>query len=358
MRSCDIVIPVWNELETTRTCIDSILNHTAYPYRLIIIDNGSDKHTRDYLSSLRYLKNQSVILIRNDQNLGFVKAINQGMRTSSAAYLCLMNNDTVATDGWLNEMAEVADAHSEIGLVNPSSNTSGQFPGQGVTVDRYALTLKHFKGDIQYLSTGRGFCMLIKREVVDKIGFLDEGYGIGYFEETDYSKKARKAGYEIARAKASYVWHEGSISFKNIKDNRALFEKNERVFYKRWGRPVKVGLFLGDTSSQEAIDKLARTIVNGGHQIWIFLKRGLAWPVKLDHYEIRKVDLNSFFFGFASIYQVLKRKKKKRVDIIVTDNVLLGSLFKLTRPMHGSNVIGIRDADKLAELMQQKSRDF
>ena len=73
---CDIIIPVWNQLEVTKDCVDSIIRNTKYPFRLVIIDNASDKKTTDYLDSLKADKRLGLLLIRNEKNFGFVKAVN------------------------------------------------------------------------------------------------------------------------------------------------------------------------------------------------------------------------------------------------------------------------------------------
>jgi len=182
---CDIVIPVWDQLEVTKACIDSIIRHTNYPYMLVMIDNGSNRETEDYLKYLKEERGAGMLLIRNSENLGFVKAVNQGIAASNAPYLCIMNNDTIAAAGWLKELVDVIESDPSIGLVNPSSNTSGQFPGEGESIDDYAASLKKFKGRIQELYTCRGFCMLLKREVIEKLGALDEIYHMGYFDDTD-----------------------------------------------------------------------------------------------------------------------------------------------------------------------------
>ncbi|MFA6142761.1 MAG: glycosyltransferase family 2 protein [Candidatus Omnitrophota bacterium] len=358
MKHCDIVIPVWNEPGVTRECVDSILKCTDHPYRLIIIDNGSGEETRKYLEGLKGIKDLNILYMRNDKNLGFIKAVNQGIKASEAPYLCLMNNDTVVTDGWLGEMTRAMDLHPEIGLINPSSNTSCQFPGQGESIGNYALGLKRFKGQLQWLSTIRGFCVLIKREVVEKIGLLDEAYSTGYFEETDYSRRARNAGYAMAMAKSSYVYHKGSVSFKKIEGSDALFEKNEKIFYGRWGRPVKIGLFLDSMNPGRNIDHMARDMVSQGHQIWIFLKKGLPWPITLDHYEIRRMDLSPYFFNLVSVYKIFKRRKKKKIDVILTENEVLGRILKMTACFHGSTVLVRTSAEALRAVLAAKSKDF
>src|SRR3989338_713527 len=164
MNKCDIIMPVWNQLDATKECVDSIIRHIDYPCRLIVIDNGSHKETAAYLNGLKIQDNMDIFLIRNIENVGFVKAVNQGIKQSDSPYICVMNNDTIVTEGWLKEMVDIMETNPQIGLLNPSSNTSGQFPANGQTVDEYARSLKQCKSEIQELYTCRGFCMLIKRE--------------------------------------------------------------------------------------------------------------------------------------------------------------------------------------------------
>ena len=102
---CDIIIPVWNQPEATRECIESIVRGTNYPYRLILVDNGSGPETRSYLEELRKRPAPEVKLIRNEENLGYIKAVNQGLKASDAPYVCLMNNDTIPGAGWLEGWA-------------------------------------------------------------------------------------------------------------------------------------------------------------------------------------------------------------------------------------------------------------
>ena len=143
--TCDIVIPVWNQPLLTKDCVDSIIKNTdCLDYRLIIIDNASDEETKRYLESLKSSTSPRVFLVRNENNLGFVRAANQGMRLSEAPYVCLINNDTIAAKGWLSEMIRIADSSANIGLVNPSSNNLGQRPIKGESIETYAEKLKEY----------------------------------------------------------------------------------------------------------------------------------------------------------------------------------------------------------------------
>lgn len=358
MSRCDIIIPVWNQPGATRDCIDSIVKYTGCPYRLVIIDNGSDAATRDYLIGLKDDNSLNLTLIRNDENLGFVRAVNQGIKLSDAPYMCITNNDTIATEGWLEEMIDVMKAHPEIGLLNPSSNTFGQVPFKNETIDNFAFSLKRFRGQFQELYTCRGFCMLLRREVIERVGLFDEIYGLGYFEETDYCKRAQSKGFKAARAKAAYVYHKERVSFNQLKDRKDLFAKNEKIFFERWGRTVRVGYFIDRINSKDRIDDIAINIARDGHQILIFLKRGLEWPVSLEHFDIRRFELNPAFFGCLSIYKILKRKKKKKLDIVLTDNRFFGNFLKMCKIFHGSDVMVSPDRKSLLEFLKRKSKEF
>ncbi|MDD3905592.1 MAG: glycosyltransferase family 2 protein [Candidatus Omnitrophica bacterium] len=339
-KRCDIIIPVWNASGVTAECVESIIEHTRYPYRLIIIDNGSDEETAGYLRALKNRAGLDVELIRNDTNLGFVKAANQGLRSSSAPYLCLMNNDTVATSGWLDEMISVAGSRPDIGIVNPSSNTFGQEPGASGA-----------SGAVQELYAARGFCMLIKSEVIKRIGFFDEIFNIGYFEETDFSFRAQAAGFRVVRAKGAYVHHKENVSFRKFKNNDRMFAENEKIFFSRWPRPVRVGYFIRGENVPEKVNRIAEDLAGKGHQVYLFLKRTADWPARPDHINIRRVDVDPAFFGLGSIAAVFKRRKKKKIEVIVTDNGPLAKIFLGLKRLHGSVVAVSPDAGELFEMV-------
>ena len=234
---CDIVIPVWNQLSLTRDCIDSISKNTSdVDYRIIVVDNASGDETKHYLEALKSAIGRRFVLIRNENNLGFIKAANQGMRLSDAPYVCLLNNDAITTPGWLGEMMNVAGSSPAIGLLNPSSNTMGQKPGKGSSIEEYAMSIKNGPGAWEEIGSAIGFCMLIKRELIEKIGVFDEIYGMGNFEDTDYSRRAIKEGYLCVRSTSSYVYHREGTSFGRDKVFDENFERNRQIYEFRWGK--------------------------------------------------------------------------------------------------------------------------
>lgn len=307
---CDIIIPVCDQLEYTKTCLESIKKHTQYPYRIIVVDDASDKETQVYLDDLD--KKQKIVLIRNETNLGWLKSANKGMCYAKAEYICLMNNDTLATDGWLTEMIDIAKKEKDISLVNPSWEKPKR-----VSLDNYASSIKRFKG--QYIETdwARGFCILIKRQVIDKIGYFDEAYSPGYFDDHDFSVRAIKAGFRCVRAKASFVWHYRNITFQEKLEKETfnqIFERNRKIFYQKWGRPLKI-VFALQNLSQE-ICQLFINLAKDQNQVYILSKDQTAFP---SYNNIFKIKIPNWLFSLGVLFFIwdnAHRNSAKHYDLI------------------------------------------
>lgn len=336
--NCDIIIPVWNQFNFTRTCIESVFAKTTYPFHLIIIDNASDKITRDYLAALAEEKKNSITLLNNETNLGFVKATNQGIRVSTAPYICLLNNDTEVTAGWLSEMVKVAESSEDIGIVNPNSNTMGAKPRLGQSKDALAKELSSYTGGYSELAWATGFCMLIKRQLIEKIGLFDEIYGLGNFEDADFSKQAQELGFHSACAQAAYVYHRERRSFIRHKRFNQNFEKNRQIFYARWGRQQRILYVLtkDNPASGERLAQAALKLAREGDIIWFFLKardrEGMG-----KHSNIYVYNLPKMFFNLVGLWRILKRKKK--FDKIYVDDQSYVKRLNRFKVFHKAEVI-------------------
>ena len=226
MKKCDIIIPIWNQPEATASCIDGVIKNTRYPHRLILVDNGSGEETRGYLDSLKAKGNAEMDIVRNERNQGFIKAVNRGLRISEAHYACILNNDTEPADAWLSELVEFAEMHPDVGLLNPLCNGHVE---RKLTINEYAKELSiSNKGKYMEMNQCQGFCMLVKKQLKDRIGYLDERFGLGGFDDTDYSRRAQAAGYRCVSVHSSYVYHREHASFDKMGNRKSIQSESEK----------------------------------------------------------------------------------------------------------------------------------
>jgi GT2 family glycosyltransferase/SAM-dependent methyltransferase len=241
-----IIIVTWNNLVLTRQCVDSVLRDETYPqFELILVDNASSDGTSEYLRALAE-QNPRVHVILNEQNLGFAAANNLALRAAhDSEFIVLLNNDTVVPRGWLARLLRYA-RQPEIGLVGPVTNWSGnesriEVPYTDLTdMESFARAyVASHEGQVLDLRTLAMFCVAMRRTVAEQIGPLDERFGIGMFEDDDYARRVRQAGYRVICAEDVFVHHHGSASFSKLGQNeyRGLFELNKRLYEEKWGEP-------------------------------------------------------------------------------------------------------------------------
>jgi len=295
-KDCDIIIPVFNQLELTRNCLKSIEENTDIPYSFIIVDNASGDDTKKFLKDFSSSRS-NVSLIENKENLGWVKAVNQALKLSASGYVCIMNNDTVVkTKGWLSGMIEVAESADDIGLVNPKFCIKKEI---------------NFEKLFTEVDFCRGYCVLIKRAVIDKIGFLDEAYGLGYYDDDDYSVRAITAGYRCVRANSVVVLHLKDCTFSALFEDsrrRELHEANKRLFYSKWGKRLKLIFIIGRTPESGDIPALLLKLARKQHVIDIW---NLSSPLRIEHTSIREKILPRAVGGIIAPMLILSEKIRK-----------------------------------------------
>jgi len=247
-----IIIPVWNQLPYTQQCLRS-LAETVDPAQteLIIVDNGSTDGTGDWLKGEQQRHVGSTRgdglfqVISNAENLGFARACNQGLTAALYPNLLLLNNDVLLCAGWLERLLACLHSAPTVGLAGPvSNNVSGP---QQVPVPYSSLAeVEGFGWDWGLAHAGErvrldrlvGFCLAIKREVMEEIGVLDERFGLGTYEDDDYCRRAREAGYGTWVARDCFVHHFGSRTFAgNGLDMMALQATNAKAYAEKWGVP-------------------------------------------------------------------------------------------------------------------------
>src|SRR5829696_4574130 len=238
-----IIVPVLDNLAPTRMALESVLANTHVPYEVIVVDNASAEPTRDYLEALS-ARNAHVRVIRNERNRGFAASCNQGLAAARADRLVLLNNDTIVPPEWLAGLTKHL-ADPAIGLAGPTTNRCGGAAEIRTSYTSYGEMLR-FADERQQAAAGRQpvdiavaemFCAAIRGDVFEKVGGLDERFEIGMFEDDDYSRRVRDAGYRVVCAEDAFVHHFGEASLGQLAaDGRygELFHANRRRFEEKW----------------------------------------------------------------------------------------------------------------------------
>ena len=224
----DIVVPVYNAPHDLRACVDSVLTHLRPDVRLVLIDDASpDPRIAGYFAELEQRAHPQVVLLRNAQNLGFTGTANRGMQLSRADVI-LLNSDTIVTTGWLDAIMHCAATDPRTGTITPFSNNAEicSFPrfcednpwpaGADPEPVRVALA-ETAVPTYPDLPTGVGFCLYIRRALLDDVGLFDMAFGAGYGEENDLCLRAARAGWRNVLADNAFVVHTGGKSFAGQK---------------------------------------------------------------------------------------------------------------------------------------------
>jgi GT2 family glycosyltransferase len=339
--SCDIIIVVWNQIKVTRRCLESVIRNTLADYRIILVDNASGEETRNYLDAFYKTHSDKVTLIRNQTNLGFLKAANQGLRKSEGAYVCLLNNDTVVTKSWLQELISVAENNPQLGILNPSSTTLGQKVALK-DIDKYAAKIKRYQGEYIEMAQASGFCMFITRRAINEIGVLDESYGMGYFEDTDYSRRAKEVGFRIARVKASYVYHQENASFIKLKRRDETFAANRKIFEERWGKPLRIFVEARDGLRKNEI-KAFLDFANKSN--WFIIARKDKVEINIKHSNVKFLTYGPQVYYIKTTFKILKRFKK-RYNMLIIRNENLRKILRRLKFIHKAEVMNFYEALK------------
>jgi GT2 family glycosyltransferase len=243
MRPVDIIVPLYNAVEQTLSCLESVAAYTTFPYRLIVIDDASsDIRVGDTLAALTGL-DADVIAVRHACNAGFVASANEGMRMSHSHDVVLLNSDTVVTARWLEKLAAVSRSRPGVATVTPLTNNgticsvpepggSAVVPG-GYNIDTFAALVEETSFALMpEAPTGVGFCLYISRAALHDVGLLDaDAFPRGYGEENDFCQRAIARGYVNLIADDTFVYHAGRASFGSEADDR--LERNLRILCRR-----------------------------------------------------------------------------------------------------------------------------
>jgi GT2 family glycosyltransferase/tetratricopeptide (TPR) repeat protein/glycosyltransferase involved in cell wall biosynthesis/SAM-dependent methyltransferase len=239
-----VIVLTYNNWHHTEACLASLCADSDYPaLEIIVVDNASTDETGERLVRLQR-RDERVRVVLNDSNLGFAAGNNVGLRLARGEFVILLNNDTVVTRGWVRDLIRPLQRDPQIGMTGPLTNSIGNEqkvkPGYKDLRDmptwarqfvRRRLRRTVESGNIAF------FCVAMRRSLIDEVGLLDEAYGIGFYEDDDYCRRVKQAGYRMVIVDDVFVHHHLSASIEKLGAPAIgeLMERNRAIFEARWG---------------------------------------------------------------------------------------------------------------------------
>lgn len=239
MRKIDIIMPVFNKVEYTREAIATLKQHTKKEdYHLILVNDASTDATEQYMYQLDNDRNINCIGVMQPQNMGWVKAVNEGMKHVGAEFVLICNNDIHFSEGWLDAMLEHFK-DEKVGAVGPISN--------------YVSGIQHVAHNLPTVDSEEtklliGFFIIFRRSALERVvieteegkQYYDERFGMGGGDDLDISLRMSEAGYKMIIARNVFIHHYGSMTFRSyITKNKMTYDeywkKGEKLVRQKWG---------------------------------------------------------------------------------------------------------------------------
>ena len=289
-----VVVVTYGRADLTRLCLSSLVARTEWPnLEIIVVDNASPDDTLEVLAEFE--KNDPRFrIIRNAENRGFAAATNAGFAAAKGDYLVALNNDTVLTRGWATALVRHLRTHERLGLVGAVTNAIANAAQIEVgysgldDLPRWAAewTRAH-DGETFDIPMLAFFCLAMRRRTLEEVGPLDERFGVGMFEDDDYSRRVRAAGLEVRCARDAFVHHWKMASFRRLGKEKyfALYEENRKRFEAKWGaepdaprRPEAATPGIPDRHRAQQREVLARIAKKRGAVIFL---PSVGWGIHL-----------------------------------------------------------------------------
>lgn len=311
-----IIVLSYNQWSVTADCIASLLRLSSTGFRIIVVDNGSTDGSPEKLQGLF---RDAITLIGVPQNLGFTGGNNLGIRfalKNGADYILLLNNDTIVDPDFLSILVDAFDHDNSIAAVNPKIYflyDRNRLWATGGKVNM-ALGLAGNRGrgqpdngqfdKAEAIDYGTGCCLLIKREALEIVGLLNNRY-FAYFEDVDWSLRAKEKGFKIVYVPAAKIWHAAGVSSKGRRTLRGtthptlyfLTARNHLWFLKThtrgWQRATSITGYLLSKIVFYSIVFLALGRIGKLKALWRGFSEGLAPAPDPERVEVLVPSLHS-----------------------------------------------------------------
>jgi N-acetylglucosaminyl-diphospho-decaprenol L-rhamnosyltransferase len=223
------VIPVFNQLQYTAQCLDSLMRSGVAAGSLVVVDNGSKDGTGEFLARQAHLR-----VLSNAANLGCAAAWNQGVEAAQSEWTIVLNNDVVVPPGFREGLLDFA-REARCDIVSPAL-------GEGeldYDLEAFAEDFVRRMKWARRWGTAFGVCFMVHRRVFEAIGLFDTLLGQAGYEDEDFFRRARRAGFRLAVTGRAYLHHFGSVTQKSVKSELGMAQSsrlgNRDYFRKKHG---------------------------------------------------------------------------------------------------------------------------
>jgi hypothetical protein len=235
---------------------------TRVKFEVIVVDNGSAAGVGAWLEGERR-KRDGLTVLRFGEPLGFPRAVNAGARAAKYEYLVLLNSDSQVTDGWLEGLAEAIESDERMGIVSPVTDKCG--PGPQLVKQRPESGVK--RPTIEEFRVLYFFCAMIRRQLWEELGGLDEVFAVGNYEDNDFCLRARMAGWRMAVNPNVFIVNEESRTFEeNGIDHDEWLYRNEKVFLEKAGGLARRAAGAGGTKRRIEGTSVIVRVPEGGEE--------------------------------------------------------------------------------------------
>ena len=243
-----VIVLTYNNLAFTENCLFSIEAYSDYKnLEVIVVDNASTDGSPEWLRKWQSevsTSGHTRVLILNPENLGFSAGNNVGLHAATGEVLIILNNDTYVTPGWVRGLGNHVLRNESLGLVGPVTNNIGNearidiaYANMAEMIHNSSAYTRQHPGKLLLVRNAAFFCVAMRRGVYERVGEMDESFGIGFFEDDDYCRRVEKEGLLIGCADDVFVHHHLSASFDALKADlkKELFDRNKAIYEAKWG---------------------------------------------------------------------------------------------------------------------------
>ncbi len=342
-----IIIPVYNNAIYTFNCLKSILKHTKIPYEIIIVNDCSTDETSKMLSLIKNIK-----IIHNKENKGFIESCNIGAKESHGEFILFLNNDTMVTENWLENIQKTFEKFSDVGIVGVKlifPDGKLQEAGSIIFSDGSAWNYGKFDDPtnpeynyIKKVDYCSGACIAIRKKLFFEVGGFDENLKPAYYEDTDLAMQIREKNLHVYYQPFSIVFHfEGITSGKDTSSGTKKYQEiNKTKFINKWKNVLLSNHYPPGTSlfiAREKIDKGIILVIDhyvpsydkdsGSLRMYSILKlltlqgwKVIFWPDNLAKIEPYTSELQwigvEVIYGHKNFFEYIK-ENGKYIDYIL-----------------------------------------